>query len=401
MKCLRINRSVLSLIPLINNVYCLSCFWNNYCPYRYFSTKTPYSNDRGDIRDVARLKGCEAISIWGLIRHGQLNPNKKYSDYIENVMSLRNEILLSHEKGKGSLCVQDLENLRNWKVNSTTITDKYGSTSNNGMSPMAAIAHRYKEAYKDLPWSLESTYIFKSNSLPYVLESIDEFVDGLKQPGLHINYSTLINVTMSKHRIEKRLGFTYDYITFLYDVCRWSAVDNKAGPWCALFDEEDLKIQEYREDLRLYYNQGYGNSWNEEFGQVTLADLLKTFRLEKERPDNKITLQFCRGPDLSMAYSGLGLFKDDTILTANFRDDNRKWRTSEHAPFNGNLVAVLHRCEKTADNYVVAFYMNESPLKAICNHGVCNWKEFEEMFRPFENKTFENSSSCFIKDYSL
>lgn len=34
------------------------CYWNSGCPYKYFSSKTPYDTVRGDIRDsIIKLKG--------------------------------------------------------------------------------------------------------------------------------------------------------------------------------------------------------------------------------------------------------------------------------------------------------------------------------------------------------
>lgn len=37
-------------IQLIN-VLSLDCYYNTECKYKYFSSKTPYENVRGDIRD--------------------------------------------------------------------------------------------------------------------------------------------------------------------------------------------------------------------------------------------------------------------------------------------------------------------------------------------------------------
>ncbi|XP_060801098.1 multiple inositol polyphosphate phosphatase 1-like [Amyelois transitella] len=378
---------------------------------------------------------CDAISIWGLFRHGQRNPGIKYSENIEHVIDIRKDLIKRHKEGKGSLCVQDVENLADWKVNPRMFTDLHDTTEE-GLYEMHGIAKRLKEAYKNLIGDLQpETYTFRSSFQPYIRLCIDSFLEGLGQPDLKVDeirrrdimsafddckrykkfvkhnqttfslayqYQTTAEYLKSKENVQKRIGINYELTNeefiSLYDLCRytWSAVDDKPSPWCALFDEEDLKIQEYYEDLRLYYRNGYGNPWNIEFGRIPLADLLKTFQLEKEKPRKKITAYFSHATMLSMTYSALGLFKDDKPLTPYNRDDHRKWRTSEHALFGGSLIAVLNKCNKKApDDFVVEFYMNEKPLEELCNHGICTWDEFQEMLRPSKNKTFENV--CYMK----
>ncbi|XP_053602895.1 multiple inositol polyphosphate phosphatase 1-like [Plodia interpunctella] len=412
-------------------MYCSSCYWNNYDPYRLFSTKTPYINVRGDIRDSvnsAELQDCKALSIWGIFRHGKRSPGIKFSDNIKHIIAIRGEIIARHEDGESLLCAQDLENLKNWKVNKELFKNLH-DTIEEGLSEIAGVGRRLREAFKNLLTDLKPhEYTFRSNRFKYIGKCIDGFLRGLKQPDLKVeyarfgdvmapfddcptyknmvkrndttfaqarNYLTSPEYLRSKARIQNRTGLilTNEQLTSLYDLCRyaWSALENIPSPWCALFDEEDLKIQEYYEDLRLYYRNGYGNPWNVEFGQIPLADLLRKFKLQKQKPHIKITAYFTHATMLSMTYSALGLFKDDNPLTADYRDDNRKWRTSQHAPFAGNLIAVLNKCQRFGnDKFMVAFYMNEKPFEGICKHGVCTWEEFEEMLRPTQSKTFLN-----------
>lgn len=134
-------------------------------------------------------------------------------------------------------------------------------------------------------------------------------------------------------------------MTALYDLCRhtWSGVESKLSPWCALFTKDDLQVLEYIQDLRSYYRNGYGTPQSETFGQIPLADLLRTFQKVKEGDGKKMTAYFTHATMLDMVYTSLGLFKDNKPLSSANRDRDRKWRSSANSAFSVNLVAVLNR----------------------------------------------------------
>lgn len=149
-----------------------------------------------------------------------------------------------------------------------------------------------------------------------------------------------------RERIQKRTGIQYvltdKNVTALYDLCRYSWVDYKGSPWCALFNEEDLAVMEYIGDLRHFYRNGYGTPVNQIFGQITMADLYETF-VNTNISHRKLTAYFTHATAMDMAYSALGWFKDDVPLTSAYRDPNRKWRSSTTGALGGNLIAVLNR----------------------------------------------------------
>ncbi|KAJ8732796.1 hypothetical protein PYW07_015395 [Mythimna separata] len=403
------------------------CFWNTGCPYKYFSNKTPYNLVRGDIRDsLVRLTGCEPVSIWGLIRHGQRNPGTEFGNSMKDALVIKDYIVSSYERGNCSLCAQDVENLQRWQDDKQMFEKPYQLTKE-GSLESEGIGRRLKEAFPKLLAKLDKNdYQIRPAPGAWMADSAKAFVDGLYDRPLTVQpaktdfdviapYDTCqkyIDLKLSgkpyeesmkflrspeylasKDRIQRRLGIDYTLtdtnITALYDLCRYptSGLTNKFSPWCALFTTEDLKALEYVADLRHYYRSGYGTPMNELFGQIALTDLLKSFQDSKTGKGKKITAYSTHATMMDMVYTALKLFKDDAPLTGAFRKPDRKWRSSKLAVFSSNLMVVLNKCNKATDDYNVVFYLNEEPLQSICKQGVCTWKEFEDKLSSFSTNT--------------
>lgn len=49
-----------------------------------------------------------------------------------------------------------------------------------------------------------------------------------------------------------------------------------ASSWCSLFDEEDLKVFEYFNDLRLYHDYAYGSKFNQKITCHLINNMIKT-----------------------------------------------------------------------------------------------------------------------------
>ncbi|RVE51148.1 hypothetical protein evm_004113 [Chilo suppressalis] len=407
-------------VVIVNSLF---CFWNSGCPYRHFSTKTPYNLVRGDIRDsVIKVKGCTAVSIWSLYRHGKRYPNKHSAHLMENAVAIRNHIADSFENGKCSLCAQDVDNVINWKVDHrlfkgiTELTDE-------GYREMYSIANRLKATFPDLLTNLkENEFTFRPTADDRMEESAQAFVDGIGErlsiEQLKVNdsitpytscgkygsevkdnpktfeesskYQKSSEYLAMKDRIQRRAGLdiklTDDNVTALYDLCRytWSGIDSIASPWCTVFTSEDLQVLEYVEDLNQYYKSGYGSPMNELLGHIILADLLKSFQQVKNGNGKRITAYFSESTTIDMTLSALGLFKDKDVLRGSQRNRDRKWRSFKQSSFSANIMAVLSRCYLNGnEDYTVVFYLNEEPIKSICLEGICPWKEFEDKFKPF------------------
>ncbi|CAG5040352.1 unnamed protein product [Parnassius apollo] len=419
-------------ISLISNSCTASfCHWNSGCPYKYFASKSSYDSIRGDIRDsILKLKGCKAISVWGLFRHGKSYPSMNFGREMEDALAIKNYIISSYEKGHSSLCAQDIEDLRNWSIDKKIFSD-YNNLTPEGHEELLGIGKRFKEALPALLENLEKdSYTFRPAFGIWIEDSAKAFVKGLKSRNVHIDnalsesdvmapyltcgkyqmdvlrnpnvfaeaakYKANLDYLAAKDRIQRRSGIDYiltdTNITALYDLCRhtWSGVKNKLSPWCALFTKDDLQALEYIEDLKSYYKSGYGSPKSDVFGHIPLTDLLNNFRRTKDDGKKKITAYFTHATMLEMVYTALDLFKDSKPLSSANRDRERKWRTSFMAPCAVNLVAVLNRCvDNEVSDYNVVFYLNEEPIRSICADGICTWKEFEDKLSPFLNTTID------------
>lgn len=152
-----------------------------------------------------------------------------------------------------------------------------------------------------------------------------------------------------KDRIQRRIGIDYTFtdtnITALYDWCRytWAGIENKVSPWCALFTTEDLKVLEYADDMKHYYDNGYGTQINQLLGGIPLADLLYQFQEAKDGKGKNIVTYFTDTSMIEMVYTALSLFKDGKPLVGSKKDPKRKWRNSKLSPFSSNLFATLNK----------------------------------------------------------
>lgn len=83
----------------------------------------------------------------------------------------------------------------------------------------------------------------------------------------------------SLHMIIDPHALFSDEAKLAYDACRLEDAlyekEDEVGksPWCVLFEEEDLKVFEYAEDLELFYKAGPGKAIN----SMMTCDLVKDF----------------------------------------------------------------------------------------------------------------------------
>ncbi|CAH1644365.1 unnamed protein product [Spodoptera littoralis] len=415
----------------VKTVLTRDCYWNTGCKYKYFSSKTPYEIVRGDIRDsIVKQEGCETISVWSMLRHGKRNPSQRYSEDIQFILkNYKDYIVSSYEIGNSSLCAQDVENIKNWKIE-TSMLDEPNELSNEGYRELLNIGRRIKETFPELMSNLqENEYKFTPGFGTRFEESAKAFIEGLNEHKLVITkiygdytfvapYSTCgkyqVDIRNNRNiyheaevyemteeylnmreRVANNLGFNFipsnDNITAMYDLCRysWNGLLHKPSPWCAVFTTEDLKILEYVGDLRHYYRNSYGAiKFSNVLGKLPMTDLFRNFELAKRGNGKKIVSYFTHATMMDMLAVVLNLYKDPTPLMGSHRNVDRRYRSSFLSTFGSNLIAVLNRCRKAHNyDYSVSLYWNEKPLTEICNKGTCSWQEFEDIFKPFLNAT--------------
>lgn len=69
-----------------------------------------------------------------------------------------------------------------------------------------------------------------------------------------------------------------DDVEAMYDACAFEHGVYRSSPWCAVFSDDDIKVMEYYEDLRYYWEYGYGHSINYEQTCDLLKDLIGYLR---------------------------------------------------------------------------------------------------------------------------
>ncbi|XP_068630681.1 multiple inositol polyphosphate phosphatase 1-like [Battus philenor] len=308
---------------------------------------------------------------------------------------IKDYIKTSHKKGEGRMCAQDVENLLNWVIDQDMLNNIH-QLAEEGYQEMAGIGHRLSNVFQDLLSNMDDdSYTLRATNDRWVQNCVKAFIKGVGNRSLTIETSNSnYDILAVKEGIQKRTGINVtlsnENITSLYDLCRYtsSGINNTRSPWCALFTKDDLLALEYIGDLRHYYRNSYGTTINKVFGQIPLTNLLESFRLVKNGTGKVLTMYFTHATMMDMVYAALGLFKDEVPLKADKRNPERKWRSSKVSAFASNLIATLNRCtDGSRTDYNVAFYLNERPLKDICNNGECSWQEFENILQNFVNTT--------------
>lgn len=120
-----------------------------------------------------------------------------------------------------------------------------------------------------------------------------------------------------------------------------------ASPWCLAFNQDQLRLIEYAEDLKFFYKYGYGNELNRKVGCPPARDLYEKFErtVNGNSNGNKVTVFFTHSATIQTFLTAMGIAQDNMPLTSQnyFEQHGRKWRTSIIDPFASNLAAILYQ----------------------------------------------------------
>lgn len=124
---------------------------------------------------------CTPKKFWLLQRHGTRLANANQISKFPNILPIQTKAINNHENGKGTLCPQDLELIREWKLdpNITESIAEYLALA--GWIELESIASRYQNAF---PTLLPSTYdpyayLFQHSNTQRTQASFRAFADGL------------------------------------------------------------------------------------------------------------------------------------------------------------------------------------------------------------------------------
>ncbi|XP_032795585.1 multiple inositol polyphosphate phosphatase 1 [Daphnia magna] len=425
---------VLSDVNSIRNAEPSLCYDNVDSPYILFSTKTGYRVNQNKDDEEVKVKGCVAKQLWLMSRHGTRNTGTK--DMIkmkEKLPLIFKDIKLNHKEGRGSLCEDDINNLEDWEFIANVTEDKF--LVREGFLELKGLGRRFQKRFPTLlskPYVNES-YEFQFTDSERTDVSAQAFAKGMfgkkdssnvymkkspKPDNLLRFYRTCDkwlkevdenpDATIEKKLFEKtpeflsmiksvsdRLGFTslrtLGDIDLMYSMCSfdkaWRPKDLSA--WCAVFNENDLQILEYREDLEYFYEDGYGYSINYEQACTPLKHIIENFgqtvqESEVSRP--KGFFYFTHSGTILKVLARMGLFEDAVRPTHLNRLDihKRAWRTSLIDSFASNIAFALFKC---SDDYRVTAYFQERPVRLPgCSHELCHFREFVNQYGSLAEK---------------
>ncbi|XP_015439149.1 PREDICTED: multiple inositol polyphosphate phosphatase 1-like [Dufourea novaeangliae] len=432
------NASVLFLVILLNLAYTRDvdyCFADENDPYLYMASKTAYHFVHAGKTRFQDVPNCHAEQVWMLGTHGTRCPTEMEITEMLSLTEIQSQIINNHEsRGNGHMCDRDLENLKRWKPSEYLLPARAEVLTPQGVEDMRLLARRLQSNFPQLlpPTSRNITpeqYTFKTvdaqDSMASFMEGLfgnrnaafaeevsinDTLLSAYKTCNAWSNEQNNVStVEVSRfeeepkfqsliQNVSRRLGFLYNIskrsILTMYDMCRYEKAwaVTQLSPWCAVFNKEELRVLEYREDLYYYYKAGYGREINAQLGCTLLQDMMNHFwRVEKDTDsiEPKGVFYFSDIIALQNLLATLNINKDQTQLTAfNYRDmTKRQWRTSFISPFATNLVAVFYRCDGNSQPNKVMFYLAEKLVMLDgCDVGLCDWEYFKQKFNPIINR---------------
>ncbi|CAL4111594.1 unnamed protein product [Meganyctiphanes norvegica] len=416
--------------------YCLAEDSN---PFVLCGSKTPYVFARGENLNPGELvpEGCTPQKVWLLARHGTRYPGN--GDILAmqlNLPQLQEKVIQAQQDGTGSLCAEDIVELSKWQLGQINITwnsilapEGEHELKNLGMSYKALLPELLNLPFDNKTYQFSDTsdtdFKKSAHSLPLVSglkgNDRDDTTCAAASPSNFILLNknrcyrygncqqqnattTMANGTFYDGpemqgvvaSVSSRLGFDVSFVDVevIYDACRYYKAWEPTLPsaWCAAFTPDDLKILEFWQDLKYYYEDGYGHEINYKIACPLVKDLIHHFRSVTEDGDTtKGVFYFSHSEALIKMMTRLGLHHDDTPLTHSSIDPDRLWRSSLHAPFGTNVAFTLSSCSN--GGWWVSLAESETPTAIPgCSGGTagCSWEEFLQVLGPFEDCPFED-----------
>ncbi|KAI4986028.1 hypothetical protein ZWY2020_018658 [Hordeum vulgare] len=226
-------------------------------------------------------------------------------------------------------------------------------------------------------------------------------VDKQKEPILEHVTSALVN--------RYHLNFTTQDVSSLWFLCKQEAsLLNITNQACQLFNEAEVRLLEWTDDLEGFVLKGYGESINYKMGLPLLKDVVQSMEeaiiaKEENYPDGtyeKARLRFAHAETLVPFTCLLGLFLEGSDFEKIQREEpldlppmppqTRNWKGALVAPFASNNMLALYQCPGKTDgkktsqdqksSYFVQVLHNEAPVSmpGCGNKDLCPFEEFKE-----------------------
>ena len=279
-----------------------------------FSTKTPYIFTK---QVVQRYENFEPVKVWAVVRHGTRLPSKKVISRYNGLVDFK-EQLLSKSK---SLTAAQRAAFERWTPMEINLQHQKFLTSQ-GEQEQFQLGSRFRERFpKFFDGSSSSSFTFKHTPTQRSEFSAEKFIEGLfpsqekrhksvvvarddkvlrpykgcelwlktvkKNKEVSLKEKTefeasehvknLVNETRALTQIDSISPFDLEVI---YTSCAFEnswqyQLFNGQSVWCSLFNDEQLKVMEYLEDLEYYWIDGPGFEITRQVACKTVEDLFE------------------------------------------------------------------------------------------------------------------------------
>ncbi|XP_059615175.1 multiple inositol polyphosphate phosphatase 1-like [Phlebotomus argentipes] len=368
---------------------------------RRFFSKTAYQFVRGN-ENITIDSGCLPERFWLLSRHGtRLTPQRDTKYLSEKLPVIQREILSQNN----ALCREDVALLASWKWDVNVTEDKSEFLSTQGWEDLRGLARYFQNQFPALLQKKYSKrkYFFRHTNKQRTQASFEAFAEGLfgsyknveaapipqndtllrpydfseewkeqeksvyQDGSEYRKFRESLNFLNMIDNVSKRAGYntslTPEAVEMLFKACIYDQAwrIEEPSPWCSLFTPNDVKVLEYLHDLEEYYINGGASDINKSLANELLDNFLTHFMSNE---DPKVVAFFTHSTTVELFLTALGIAQDDTALMADNFDamENRKWRTSEIAPFASNLVIVSLSCNSGPRNRLI-YLLNERILE--------------------------------------
>lgn len=358
----------------------------------FFSDKTPYHSGS---KPIERPPNCEPAHINMVIRHGSRYPGssriKNAKRLLENINRFFPNNSTFHYKGLSLP----------WSFPPDVLNSASKEMSELGTEEMYSIAKRFlskfrgilKHSYSNTNYSFIATDKLRSS------QSAIAFAQGLFEGKGHLgsvkfspvavkfsgsyNHDTVLRIfeacprwqkitaskrSQSEHRkfmngpemrkvvrkITRRLRLSGKYslrredVVEIFLMCAFGVqTDSADSSWCSVFKDEEFKVLEYLNDLKLYWDRSYGRKINYKMACPLYAEITDSFErfLKKGKPRG--IFRFAHTGTVIPLLTMLGLYNDSVPPRAdNFNEQaNRAFRISDVVPMSANVAFVFYNCK--------------------------------------------------------
>ena len=175
------------------------------------------------------------------------------------------------------------------------------------------------------------------------------------------------------------------------------------SPWCKLFSETNLKVIEFCDDLRYYYEDAYAHDISWKMTQPLFHDIFQQFSSARAGLNNYTSsLYFAHSETVQPFLAGLGLFHDsEDLVASSWPSLHHQWRTSSIGFFATNTGLVLLQCEaprvclregcwEVEEEWrVMGLHQERRVVLPPCGEEICGLDVFMDFYRDLEKLDFD------------